>query len=678
MLAVIDSLDPGGAGPGGTGGGAERPPPVQIIAIAGTAGVGKTALAIRFARQVARRYPDGQLYVNLRGFDPSGSAMSPDDALRYFLDAFAVPPQRIPADLDARAALYRSMLDGKRPLIVLDNARDADQVRPLLPGSPGSLVVVTSRSQLTGLVAAQGAVPFSLDVLTDAEAHEVLRRRLGPDVVAAEPQAAAELTESCARLPLALSITVGRAAIRPKLSLAALAAELRDARSRLDALDAGDAATDLRAVLSWSYQELSQPAARMFRLLGLHPGPDISRAAAVSLSGTSDDDVGGALDELTRAHMVAEHAPGRFTFHDLLRAYAVERARQVAGDAKREQALRRVVGHYLRTARTAAAKVNPQRFLPVPPAPPAGVAPEEIAGHDEALGWFEAEHSVLLAVAGYAAEAGMMPEAWMLPCMLADYLDTRGHWLDFEVTQRSAVAVARRFGDAEGEARSCLELGIACVRLGKLAEAEPALECSLGLYERLGDRASEARVHTTFAYRLEREQRYDEALDHDRKALGLHRAVGNRAGEAMALNGVGWYLTLLGDHSHALSYCQEALALHRELGDPRGEAATSHSLGHAYYQLRDYLNALASYRNAVEAAVRSGSRYTEAISLTSLADTYYMTGDMDAARDAWEGAVALFDQLRHPDAEGVRTKLRGLDLETAFGGPEPGAVTTSH
>ena len=221
----------------------------------------------------SKRFPDGQLYVNLRGFDPSGSATSPDDALRYFLDALAVPPQRMPADLEARAGLFRSMLDGKRVLIVLDNARDSDQVRPLLPGSPGSLVVVTSRSQLTGLVAAEGATPLSLDVLTEDEAHELLGRRLGPEVVAAEPEPAAELIALCARLPLALGVAAGRAATRPGLSLAALAAELRDTRNRLEALEVGDAATDVRAVLSWSYEQLSEPAARMFRLLGLHPGP---------------------------------------------------------------------------------------------------------------------------------------------------------------------------------------------------------------------------------------------------------------------------------------------------------------------------------------------------------------------------------------------------------------------
>jgi DNA-binding SARP family transcriptional activator/Tfp pilus assembly protein PilF len=654
--------------------GGNPPAAVPIVAIAGTAGVGKTALAIRFARQVAGHFPDGQLHVNLRGFGPSGSAMHPDDALRYFLDAFAVPPQRIPASLEARAALYRSLLDGKRVLIVLDNARDTGHVRPLLPGSPGSLVVVTSRSQLTGLVVTEGAVPLSLDVLTDEEAYELLGRRLGRERLAAEPQAGAELITLCARLPLALSITVGRGATRPGLSLAALAAELRDTRSRLDALDAGDAATDLRAVLSWSYQQLSPRAARMFRLLGLHPGPDISRAAAVSLGGASDDDAGTALGELTRAHMVAEHAPGRFTFHDLLRAYAVERARQAADEAEGERALRRAVGHYLHTARAAAAKVYPQRYLPVPPVLEAGVTLEEIGDHDQALGWLEAEHSVLLAVAGYAAETGMMPQGWMLPCMLADYLDTRGHWADLEVSQRSALAVARRSGDEEGEARVCLELGIACVRLGKLAEAEPHLECSLRLYGRMGDRASQARAHTIFAYRLEREERYGEALGHTQQALELHRAVGNRAGEALALNGVGWYLTMLGEHRQALSCCREALSLNRELGNRRGESATLHSLGYAYYQLGDYPKALASYRNAVELAVQAGDRYTEAVSLTSLADASYMTGDTAAAREAWQRALATFDQLRHPDAEGIRTKLRALDAAQGLPAemPSPG------
>jgi DNA-binding SARP family transcriptional activator/Tfp pilus assembly protein PilF len=670
MHRVIGPPDSAGGAAGDDG-----PATVRIIAISGTAGVGKTALAIRFARQAAKRYPGGQLYVNLRGFDPSGSAMNPDDALRYFLDAFAVPPQRIPAGLDARAALYRSLLDGKRVLVVLDNARDADQVRPLLPGSPGSLVVVTSRSQLTSLVAVEGAAPFSLDVLTGEEAHELLARRLGPDAVAAEPEAAADLIASCARLPLALSITVGRASIRPSLSLAAVAAELRDARNRLDALDAGDPATDLRAVLSWSYQQLSPSAQRMFRLLGVHPGPDVSRAAAVSLGG-SDDDAGAALSELTRAHMVAEYKPGRFTFHDLLRAYAAEQAR-LAPDGEGDGGLGRVIDHYLHTARAAGALVNPQRYLPDPPAPRTGVVPEQIGDQEQAVAWFQAEHAVLLAVTGHAADAGLVPAGWMLPAMMADYFDNGGHWQDFEATQRSALDVARRFGDTEGEARACIELAIACARLGQLDQAEPHLECALELYARLGDRASQARAHTTYAYKLEREARYEQALDHTQKALELHRAVGNRPGEAHALNGIGWYLTFLGQHHRALAYCTDALALHRQIGNARGEAATSHSIGYAHYQLAEYPQALASYQYAADLSVRLGDLYTEAIACTSLGDTHYMTGDTAAARHAWLRALERYDQLRHPDAESIRTKLRDLEVGLEQDGTGPGAVATS-
>jgi hypothetical protein len=267
---------------------------VPIVVISGTAGTGKTALAVRFGRQVARRFPGGQLYLNLRGLDPATEPMEPAEALRFFLDALGVPPYRIPADTQGRSALFRSLLDGKRMLVVLDNARDVAQVRPLLPGSPGSLVVVTSRNELTGLVAAEGAVPLTLDVLSFDEAREMLMRRLGRDRVAAEPEAADEIIFSCARLPLAVGIAVGRAASRPKRPLTELAAELRDARGRLDALQAGDAVTNVRAVLSWSYDQLSEPAARMFRLLGVHPGPDISLSAAASLAGMARADAGAA------------------------------------------------------------------------------------------------------------------------------------------------------------------------------------------------------------------------------------------------------------------------------------------------------------------------------------------------------------------------------------------------
>ncbi|HEU4423406.1 MAG TPA: BTAD domain-containing putative transcriptional regulator, partial [Pilimelia sp.] len=294
---------------------------VVVTAISGTAGVGKTALAVHWAHRVSDRFGDGQLYVNLRGFDPSGSVMDPAEAIRGFLQALAVPPESIPGSLAAQVGLYRSLLAGRRMLIMLDNARDAEQVRPLLPGTPGCLVVVTSRAQLPGLVTA-GAHPLTLDLLAPAEARDLLTRRLGADRLAADPDAVDEIITRCARLPLALTVVAARAAYSPSFRLATIAAELRHTRGGLDAFDSGDTATDVRAVFSWSYRALSPDAARLFRLLGIHPGPDISTPAAASLAGIPPDQARPLLAELARAHLITEHRPGRYAFHDLMRAYA--------------------------------------------------------------------------------------------------------------------------------------------------------------------------------------------------------------------------------------------------------------------------------------------------------------------------------------------------------------------
>src|SRR5215471_14883940 len=358
---------------------------VVISAIEGTAGIGKTTLAVHFAHQVAERFGDGQLYVNLRGFDPAGPPVDPGEAIRMFLAALGTPPGKIPAGLDAQAGLYRSLLAGKRMLVLLDNARDVDQVRPLLPASPGCLVLVTSRSQLTSLVAAEGAYPLILDVLTDAEAQELLGRRLGPERIAAEAVAAQELVVLCARLPLALSITAARAASAPGLPLAALAADLRDAGGRLDALDAGHGAANVRAVFSWSYQQLDASAARVFRLLGLHLGPDIGIPAAASMTGLPRRQTRAALAGLARAHLLAEPAPGRYAFHDLLRAYAAERAHSDDSEDDRRAATHRMLDHYLHTAYPAAMLVFPTRKPITLAALQPGVEPERVVGNEQAL-----------------------------------------------------------------------------------------------------------------------------------------------------------------------------------------------------------------------------------------------------------------------------------------------------
>ncbi|HZM83727.1 MAG TPA: NB-ARC domain-containing protein, partial [Candidatus Limnocylindrales bacterium] len=396
-LAALTALVDRTSEPGGT---------VVISAIDGTAGIGKTALAVQWAHQAADRFGDGQLYVNMRGFGPADSPMTPAEAVRVFLDALGVPPDRIPSNLDAQVGLYRSLLADRRMLVVLDNARDAAQVRPLLPGSPGGLVIVTSRNRLGPLVAAEGAEPLTLDLLTRAEAEELLARRLGDKRIASDPMAVEDVIARCARLPLALAILAARAAAHPDFPLADLATELVEVRRSLDGFDAGDAATNVRTVLSWSYRQLSEPAARLFRLLSLHPGPDIGLPAAASLVGTDADaevdDVRASLAELTRSHMVAEPASGRFGFHDLLRAYAGELVHSLDPQEDRRVATTRLLDHYLHTAYAAERLLRPQRDPIALDPPQPGVRLGALADLPQALAWFTTEHPALVAVVAQA------------------------------------------------------------------------------------------------------------------------------------------------------------------------------------------------------------------------------------------------------------------------------------
>jgi DNA-binding SARP family transcriptional activator/transcriptional regulator with XRE-family HTH domain len=510
---------------------------VVISAIGGTAGIGKTALALRWAHQVADRFPDGQLYVNLRGFGPSGQPLAPAEAVRGFLAALGIPAERIPVGLEARVGLYRSLLADRRMLILLDNAVDTAQVRPLLPGGPGCMVVVTSRRQLTALAAAVGAYPMSLDVLTDAEAHEFLARRLGADRLAAEPGAVNELIVLCARLPLALGIAAAQAAVTRGLPLAARAAELHDAHGRLDALDGGEATVNARVVFSWSFEQLSPAAARMFRLLGLHPGPDITVSAAASLAGTPCDQARRAIAELTSAFLLAEHCPGRYKFHDLLRAYAAEQAEAIDGEDDRQAAIHRVADHYLHTANAAHRLLYPARPPIRPASPHPGTRPEDLAGDAQALAWFDTEHQVLLGVVNLAFSHGLDGCAWQLPAAMETFLYRRGHWHDWDATQRTALTAAKRLGDLGSQAHAHRGIASARIELACYDDARRHLAEALCLREQVGDLAGRARIHLDMA-RACSGQGYDaEALRHDQIALQLYRAAGHTTGELNAERG---------------------------------------------------------------------------------------------------------------------------------------------
>ncbi|WP_089243502.1 AfsR/SARP family transcriptional regulator [Asanoa hainanensis] len=635
------------------------PSAVVISAVSGTAGVGKTALAVHWAHRVRATFPDGQLYVNLRGFDASGTVVTPAEAVRRFLDALVVPPARVPADPEAQVDLYRTLLAGKRMLVVLDNARDPDQVRPLLPGSPGCLVLVTSRNRLAGLVAAVGARPVALDLLTVPEALDLLATRLGRDRVDSEPGAVDEIVTLCARLPIALAVVAANAATNPSLSLGTLASQLRT--SRLDALSTSDSSDgDLRAVFSWSYRALSPAGARLFRLLGLHPGPDISAAAAASLAGLPAEDLSPLLHELTTAHLLVEHSPGRYTFHDLLRAYAGDLAEAVEPSLQRRAATGRLLDHYVHTAYPAALLLDPGRD-PLSLAPPsAGVSPEPAGDPQWARDWFAVEHGVLLAAVDHAAAAGFDSHTWQLAWTLRNFLDRQGNWQRWVETQRMALAATERLGDLAIQPAAHRHLANAYTRLRQFDEAHAHLQVAVSLSAEAGDRLEEAHSQQNLSHVWDRQGRNEEALHHIRLAMDLYRMVGNHRGQARCLNGIGWYLTLRGDHEQAIATCRAALPLLQNLDDRPAEAATWDSIGYAHHQLGQHDEAVACYGHALALVREIGDRYYEAVALTHIGDAQVAAGASGLAGDAWERALAILDELRHPEADQVRAKLAGL------------------
>ena len=650
---------------------------VVISAIGGTPGVGKTALAVHWAHQVVERFPDGQLYVNLRGFGPSGPPMTAREAVCGFLESLGVPGDRIPAGIDAQAGLYRSMLAGRRMLLVLDNAADEAQVRPLLPGSARCLAVVTSRRPLQGLAAAEGALRVSLDLMSETEAGELLAARLGAGRVAAEPRAVSELAALCARLPLALAVAAVRAASSPGLALTSLTEQLRDMRGRLDVLDAEDPASSVGAVFSWSYQNLSGPAARMFRLLGTHPGPDISLPAAASLAGVPRTQARRILAELTGTHLLTQDARGRFAFHDLLRAYAMQEAQGQEHKAEQMAAMKRMLGHYLHTAWSAAMLLCPGRdpgFVLAEARP--GTVPEIIVDGGHALAWCEAEHRVLLAVITQAAEAGFDAPAWQLPWALTDYFSRRGHWRDQTTTQRIALAAARRLGDLAGQARAHHGLGCAQSMSSAGRAGHAHLAQALRLYRELGDQLGQSSIHLGFAMAFDFQRRPDKALGHARQVLTLARTSGHAVEEANALNTIGWLYAQLGDYPRALAHCRPGLDACRDLGDRNGEAATWDSLGYVHQHLGEFDQATTCYQQALQLSRDLGNRLNQAIILGHLGDAREAADDTQGARESWRQALAILDDLHHPDAIRFRRKARGPGASCRYplGEPSPGAA----
>lgn len=633
---------------------------MAVAVVSGTAGVGKTALAVHWSHAVRSRFPDGQIFVSLRGFDPTGQVVSPQEALRGLLDALGVTPERVPATLDAQAALYRSVVAGRRLLVVLDNARDVEQVRPLLPGTATVVVVVTSRAHLTGLLA-DGASSVPLGLLSRVEAEELLTNRLGPGVVA-QRDALDQVITACARLPLALSIAVARTR-QTNFPLSALAAELGEASDRLTALEVGDPAGDVRAVLSWSYAALSESAARLFRLLGLAVGPDIDVPALASLAGLPERDLRAPLRELTRASLVTEYALGCLSLHDLLREYAAELARRDDSEDARQSATVRLLDHYTHTAYAADRLLNPARepiALPLGE-PAAGACPERLIDLAAAMAWHGEHHAVLLAALRQAAAMGLDRLAWQLAWSLDTHSSRKGHLHDQVEAWQTAIECADRLGELPASAYGHRNLSQADIKLGRYVEANDNLRRALELFTTVGDRIGQARTQHHLAYLWGQQKEPATALGHARQALALFVGTDDRAGQAEALNAIGWYHAMLGEFEHALSHCRQALGIFETDGDLHGATSTWDSLGYAHHHLGHHTEAIDCYQHGIALARTLHHDYFVAEVLVHLGDTHCAAGQPAAARIAWTEAEQLLTALDHPSVSGVQESLRRLD-----------------
>jgi tetratricopeptide (TPR) repeat protein/transcriptional regulator with XRE-family HTH domain len=614
---------------------------VVISAIAGTAGVGKTALAVHWAHQVADRFPDGQLYVNLRGYDP-GDRTSAADALAAMLRALGVSGQDIPVEAEERAARYRSLLSDRQVLVILDNVHDVDQVRPLLPGGNGCAVVVTSRDTLPGLVARDGAQRLELDLLPTADAVELLTTLIGARAYH-DQTATKRLAERCSRLPLALRIAAELAAARPASSIADLAAELADQQRRIDILNAGsDAHTAMRAVFSWSYRQLDADQAAAFRLAGLHPAPDFDAYAAAALSDISAERAALLLGHLARAHLIQPIEPGRYGMHDLLRAYARELAASADGQHECHSALTRLFDYYLYAAATAmntlypadAAK-RPQISAPATPVP-------RLTETADARAWLDRERANLVEMAAHAAVNGWPGHATRLSETLFRYLDRGGHFPEAMVLFGHAYRAALRTGDNRAQAAALNRLGAVALFQSNYRQAVSQFEQALPLWRAAGDQIGEAHTLNNLAIAKMQQGRYAQALDHTSRALAVYREVGHRIGQASALAGLGEINVRLGRFPQAHPRLQESLSLYREAGDQHGVAAAMGMLGEAYLREGRYPEARGLLTEAVEMCRRAVDRPGQAHVTVLLAGVDLKQSRYDQAIKRFRQALAIF------------------------------------
>ncbi|TWP50212.1 tetratricopeptide repeat protein [Lentzea tibetensis] len=629
-----------------------------LVTITGSGGVGKTALAVRFAHSVAARFPDGQLHVDLRGFDASSPPIQPAAALHQLLQSLGVPPERIPDELPAKSALYRSVLAGKRVLVLLDNARLAEQVRPLLPGRSSSMVLVTSRNQLGGLVARDGAHSITLGTLTGAEALELLGSVLGTAKVSAEPSASEKLVELCGHLPLALRIAAERAVTRPHLTLADMADDLADEHDRLNVLATGDDEdTAVRAAFSWSYLALKPDAARMFRLIGLHPGAEISIGAAAALAGTPLPRARVLLDVLTGGHMLEEVARGRFRLHDLLRLYATELADTEESRQGRLDAVSRMLDWYLANADMAGAIISPpdhpRIWEPVEPT-------SDLATHEEAFGWCVTELPNLVAVTRFALDHAQWDRAWQIPLALWNFLIVSSALSEWNETYRVAEQAAERAGHPLARGFAIHGQGLAAFRQQRFADALEMFDRALEIRRAIGDREGEAWSLTGLGMAYGGLRQFDLAVERFEAALTGHLEAGSWFGEAATRLFMSDSLREGAQFDASLRSAQAALSLFGEHAALHGKGMALTSTGRAQRALGRLGDAMEHFRQALSLMTMLGDRKSLAEAMHGLGEASYSSGQPELARTYLLDALSIYETYDHPATPEVRALLHEM------------------
>jgi DNA-binding SARP family transcriptional activator len=624
--------------PGADGGGA-----VKIAVVAGAGGLGKTTLAVHAAHRLRPYFPDGQLYVNLLGV--SSQALSPADVLARFLRDLGVEAAQIPVSEEERAGLLRTRLTGRQMLLLLDNAKDAAQVRPLLPGSASCAVLITTRTRMPDLTVTR---LVDLDVLGDEEARTLFTSIVGADRVSVAAEATNTVLAACAGLPLAIRIAGGRLAARPGWSVGTLADKLASEHHRLDEFRVGDLA--VRACFEVSYASLPTPAtsggvdqARAFRLLGLWPGPWIRLPAAAALLGQPDHDAADALELLVDAHLLESPAAEVYRFHDLLRVYAADLCLSEPEQARRD-AVRRLLAWYLHTTKTAARIISPNHApIPVGDVEP-DVHPRTFASLDEALDWAETERAGLVAATRLAAASGMHDIAWRLAAATMSPFYRRSHWAAWIATHEVGLSSAQELGDRQGEAWILNNLGMA-YGAQNVTEAVDRFERALAICREIGDRQGEARAANNCAHAYLQLRRFDDALEAGQASLPMQRQVRNRYGEGVALTVLGAALRELNRLAESVDHYQQALTIYRELGDKQGEADALSDLGGVYLGLGQVDDAIDALRESLRIWHDIGDRHGQAVTLSVLGLAWQSAGKPDEAHRCLAEAQQIFEEL---------------------------------